>query len=200
MAGTMQAPLAGLIAILELTGEPNFILPGMLAVVAATITSGHLGRNESILQSLLKVKGLDYRNDPVVQSLRRIGVAAVMSRKFSVLPRMVSPAQCDESLAEEPAWIIIREEGKSDMLLKAVDLVRKRKESPDEEAYALMEMAGERYETAFIDMRATLQEAKDRLDTQGAESLIVVSQTVPGITRAIGILTPADIENSYRYS
>ena len=42
MAGTMQAPLAGLIAILELTGEPNFILPGMLAVVAATITAGRM--------------------------------------------------------------------------------------------------------------------------------------------------------------
>ncbi|VAW78476.1 hypothetical protein MNBD_GAMMA14-408, partial [hydrothermal vent metagenome] len=33
----------------------------------------------------------------------------------------------------------------------------------------------------------------------GAEALYVISQTVPGIPRVLGILTPEDIENSYHY-
>ena len=199
MAGTMQAPLAGLIAILELTGEPNFILPGMLAVVAATITSGRIGRRESLFQGLLRARGLDYRSDPMTQSLRRIGVASVMSRRVSVLPRLVTPAEADQALAGQPLWILVRENEHTDVLLMAVDLVRARKESPDEEKYDLIDLPGERLQTTTVDMRATLQEAQDKLRATGAEALYVISQTVPGIPRVLGVLTPEDIESSYRY-
>ena len=37
MGASMQAPLAALIALLELTGRPDIILPGMLAVVSADL-------------------------------------------------------------------------------------------------------------------------------------------------------------------
>ena len=199
MAGTMQAPLAGLIAILELTGEPNFILPGMLAVVAATITAGRIGRRESLFHGLLRARGLDYRNDPMAQSLRRIGVASVMSRRVVVLSRLVTPADADRALAEQPLWILVREGDRADMLLAAVDLVRARKELPDEDGYDLIELPGERLQVTTVDMRATLQEAQDRLMQTGAEAVYVISQTVPGIPRVLGVLTPEDIENSYRY-
>jgi chloride channel protein, CIC family len=199
MAGTMQAPLAGLIAILELTGEPNFILPGMLAVVAATITAGRIGRRESLFHGLLRARGLDYRNDPMAQSLRRIGVASVMSRRVVVLPRLVTPADADKALAEQPLWILVREGDRADMLLAAVDLVRARKELPDEDGYDLIELPGERLQVTTVDMRATLQEAQDKLMQTGAEAVCVISQTVPGIPRVLGVLTPEDIENSYRY-
>jgi H+/Cl- antiporter ClcA len=199
MAGTMQAPLAGLIAILELTGEPNFILPGMLAVVAATITSGRIGRRESLFQGLLRARGLDYRSDPMAQSLRRIGVASVMNRGVVILPRVATAGEADGALAQQPLWILVRESGQADMLLAAVDLVRARKESPDEENYDLIELPGERLQTATVDMRATLQEAQDRFRDSGAEALCVVSQTVPGIPRVLGVLTLEDIESSYRY-
>ena len=199
MAGTMQAPLAGLIAILELTGEPNFILPGMLVVVAATITAGRIGRRESLFQGLLRARGLDYRSDPMAQSLRRIGVASVMSRRVAVLPRLVTPAEADTVLAEQPLWILLRKSGEEDMLLAAVDLVKARKELPDQESYDLIDIPGERLQTIAVDMGATLQEAQDRLTETGAEALYVVSQTVPGIPRVLGVLTPEDIESSYRY-
>jgi len=199
MAGTMQAPLAGLIAILELTGEPNFILPGMLVVVAATITAGRIGRRESLFQGLLRARGLDYRNDPMAQSLRRIGVASVMSRRVAVLSRLVTPAEADTALAEQPLWILLRESGEEDVLLAAVDLVRARKELPDQESYDLIDIPGERLQATAVDMGATLQEAQHRLTESGAEALYVVSQTVPGIPRVLGVLGPEDIESSYRY-
>ena len=80
-----------------------------------------------------------------------------------------------------------------------MDLVRARKESPDEENYDLIELPGARLQTATVDMRATLQEAQDRFRDSGAEALCVISQTVPGIPRVLGVLTPEDIESSYRY-
>ncbi len=199
MAGTMMAPLAGLIAILELTGEPNIIWPGMLAVVAATITSGYFTQRQSLFHGLMRARGLDYRSDPMVQSLRRIGVAGVMDRRVVVLPQQVTLAQVDKALSEQPIWILIRETEQPDILLAAVDLARAIQEFPDEKSYDLLEIPGERLQTASIDNRATLQEAQDKLEQSGLKVLYVVGQTVPGIPRLYGVLTTSDIENSYRY-
>lgn len=198
MAGTLQAPLAGLIAILELTGEPHFILPGMLAVVAATITAGRAGRPESIFHTLLRARGLDYRNDPVSQSLRRMGVAGVMDRKVTPLARWASAAEVDAAVAAAPSWILVREPERPEVLLAAVDLVRARKELPDAEQYDLLDIPGTRLQTAPIDMRATLQEAEELIGASGAEALYVTSRTVPGIERVYGVLRPDDIVRSYR--
>ena len=89
MAGALQAPLAALLAILELTDNPNIIFPGMLAVITATLTSGWLHGRESVFQALLRAMGVDYRNDWIARGLRQIGVAAVMNRSFIQLPTRV---------------------------------------------------------------------------------------------------------------
>jgi H+/Cl- antiporter ClcA len=200
MAGTLQAPLAGLIAILELTGEPHFILPGMLAVVAATITAGWVGRPESIFHTLLRARGMDYRNDPVSQSLRRIGVAAVMDRKVTQLPRTASTAEVDAAIAAAPTWILVRDADRPAVLLAAVDLVRARKDQSEQGSYDLLDIPGTRLQSAAVDMRANLQEAEELIAERGAEALYVVSRTVPGIERVYGVLTPEDIVRSYRVS
>ena len=199
MAGSLQAPLAGLIAILELTGNPNFILPGMLAVVAATVTSGSIGRRESIFQGLMRSLGLDYRNDPVAQSLRRVGVAGVMNRQVTVLPREASVEKIDAALALHPRWILVEEDGTPVVLLAAVDLVRTRKETPELESLDLRGFPGERLQTAAVDIGATLHEAKEKMASTGAQALYVISQTVPGVPRVYGVLTQEDVESGYRY-
>ena len=199
MAGSLQAPLAGLIAILELTGNPNFILPGMLAVVAATITSGSIGGRQSIFQGLMRSLGLDYRNDPVAQSLRRVGVAGVMNRQVTVLPREASVEKIDVALSKHPSWILVEEDGSPVVLLPAVDLVRTRKESPELDTLDLRGFPGKRLQTAAIDIRASLHEAQVKMTETGAEALYVVSQTVPGIPRVHGVLTREDVDSGYRY-
>lgn len=199
MAGSMQAPLAGLIGILELTGNPNFILPGMLGVVAATVASGQIGRRESIFQGLMRSLGLDYRNDPVAQSLRRVGVAGVMNRQVMVLPRQATVEKIDAALATQPRWILVEEDGNPVVLLAAVDLVRMRKENPELESLDLRSFPGERLQTAAVDIGATLHEAKDKMVSTGAQALYVISQTVPGVPRVYGVLTQADVESGYRY-
>lgn len=198
MAGTLQAPLAGLIAILELTGEPNFILPGMLAVVAATLMAGRFGRRESLFHRMLRARGLGFHDDPVTQSLRRIGVAGVMDAKVQVLAHKATAAEVDKAIAAAPVWLLLRDKDQSELLLAAVDLVRARKETPDLETYDLLEIPATRLQTVAIDMQASLHEADRLVQDSGAQALYVVSRTVPGITRVCGVLTLQDIERSYR--
>ncbi|HEY5604542.1 MAG TPA: chloride channel protein, partial [Gammaproteobacteria bacterium] len=76
MGATLQAPLAALMALLELTVNTNIIMPGMLVVIIAGLTSSHVFRQESVYLMLMKERGLDFRSNPVAQALRRVGVAS----------------------------------------------------------------------------------------------------------------------------
>ena len=200
MAAILQAPLAGLIAIMELTGTPHVIFPGMLAVVAATVSAGICTQRESAFQALLREFGMDYRNDPLTQSLRRVGVTAAMDKSVVVvLDRQMQRERAEAELAKDPRWILIREPEQPSLLLAAVDLVRALKNAPDQEAFDLRELPAQRLETVEIDPQANLQEAHERIHNTGAEALYIARFSAPGIKRVYGILTPRMIERAYQY-
>lgn len=53
MGATLRAPLAALTALLELTGNPGVILPGMIAVVIAELTNRMLLGKDSVFETIL---------------------------------------------------------------------------------------------------------------------------------------------------
>ena len=55
MGATLQAPLAALLALLELTGNQNIIFPGMLAIVSANLAARELFKSDSLF--LIPVPG-----------------------------------------------------------------------------------------------------------------------------------------------
>ncbi|HEC17986.1 MAG TPA: chloride channel protein [Gammaproteobacteria bacterium] len=202
MGATLQAPLAALLALLELTANPNIILPGMLAVVASGITSSHLFNRESVFITLLKARGLDMRNNPVAQTLRRVGVLSVMNTSFLHAPRRISRIDAERLLDRQPLWIVVDEEDKPSELLLAADLALYLNTQEDiqedtlEQAVDLLEIPAQRENIVYIPQQATLQEALDTMDEKAVDALCV--SPVPGTHNIIGILTRQNIETYYR--
>jgi CIC family chloride channel protein len=182
MAGTLQAPLAALTAI------------------AATITARAVFRQPSVYHALLRARGLDVRNDPVLQSLRRTGVGAVMNKGFVTLERRVGREAAQHALEGNPEWILVKEEGAYKALLLAVALAHALTEDKDAAEFDLYAIPGERLQVASIDLQANLQEALDRLNASSVEALYVSRLVAPGIAHVYGVLTRERIERSYRYS
>jgi len=60
LGAALRAPLSALIALLELTANPNIILPGMLAVVSANVANLLLLGKESAFSTMLQV----FKEDP----------------------------------------------------------------------------------------------------------------------------------------
>ena len=54
MGATLQAPLAALMALLELSDNPNIILPAMLIIVVANITSSEIFKTRSVFHNTLE--------------------------------------------------------------------------------------------------------------------------------------------------
>ncbi|WP_095211379.1 chloride channel protein [Endozoicomonas ascidiicola] len=78
MAAVLQAPLAALVTVLEMTQSSEIILPAMLSIVIACLTSSQLCGQQGIFAMQFQVKGLNIRVSPMAQLLNRVGVASLM--------------------------------------------------------------------------------------------------------------------------
>ena len=197
MGATLQAPLAALLALLELTGDLNIILPGMLAIVSASLAARELFASESVFTMQMRELGLDHSNDPVAQKLRGIGVTAVMSREFRASPVVVPASGAAALLEGAPQWIIVTgTEGR--VLLPAADLARHLEASSSAEVN-LLEIPGRRRALARIRSEATLQAGLDLLERTQAEALYVEGVPAPNQSAILGVLTREQIDAAYRY-
>jgi chloride channel protein, CIC family len=196
MGATLQAPLAALLALLELTGNQNIIFPGMLAIVSANLAARELFKSDSIFLSQFRGIGLDYRNDPVAQSLRRIGVESVMNKAYVITEPKILRNVAYEHLKESPDWLLIRRE-EGNQLMPATDLARHLEETDDEEI-DLLEIPAKRRQLAQVSLESTLQHAQQQLNEAEVEALYVTRKLGVSADRIYGILTQEDIEKHYR--
>ncbi len=197
MGASLHAPLAALTTMMELSHQPDIIMPGMLAIVAAGLVSKQLFHKESLFIAMLRANGMDYDTNPLLQAMRRVGVASKMHRSFVRISETLEREKARALLADAPIWLVIDGDQGPKYLMPAVDLARYLEES-EAQRIELSEIPAQRYRLVAIHHQATLQEAMERLQQSGAEAIYVEQSTVPGITRIQGILTRSRIESAYR--
>lgn len=110
MSAVLQAPLAALMALLELTNNPNILLPGMFSIVIGNMVVSQLFKRESFWETQMKDRGMRLKVSPMKQVLRSIGVAGVMTRSITYLKNMSTPQEISIALKEKPRWILIKNE------------------------------------------------------------------------------------------
>lgn len=206
MSATLQAPLAALTALLELTGNLQIVMPAMLVIVISNLIAGSWPcRQPSVFIVLMRSRGLDYRHDPLAQYLRRFSVISAMERDFSVQPRYISWPRARELRQQAPLWIMVRSREGQEYLFPGADLDRylqtdSQAEYPEQAQLDLMEIPAQRQQLAPISLQATLQEARDLLGEAGIEALYVVHRVRGGepVGAIYGMLTRQNLEAYYR--
>ena len=201
MSASLQAPLAALTAMLELTDNPDVILPGMLAVVIAGLTANEVFRTRSLFVTMLEGVAGKLDQGPVAQALRRIGVASAMDERFVLVDARITRRRAAELLGAGPVWVLVDAPGRAKQLMPAADLARyleggAHDAEPDAEI-DLLEIPAQRLEAAPVHLRETLQQALERLEAGEGEALYVERVTAPGIRRVYGVLTRQAVESAY---
>lgn len=110
MAATLNAPLAALIAVVELSNQLEIIVPALIVITTASVISGQFFKNRSVLVMQLEVQGLIYRHPPIEKSLLRIGAMGIMQEKFSVIPAATESEYIDIiNVASNDTLIIVKD-------------------------------------------------------------------------------------------
>ncbi|SFM67097.1 chloride channel protein [Halopseudomonas yangmingensis] len=202
MGAVLQAPLAALMAILELTHSPSMIMPGMLAVVIAGLTARQLGCRGFFATGSL----MEAREKPLIQVLSRLSVAAAMQRNFETTPRQIDRAQATALLASNPGWLLVERDNQQAprIALQAAALSHwltahsdSQDETTSEPLIDLLELPGQRLELQSVDIQSTLAEAWQRLQAEDVDALYVEQAHPRRPARIVGLLTSADMERHY---
>jgi CIC family chloride channel protein len=208
MGAVLQAPLAALMALMELTRNPNIILPGMLIITTSSLVTSEAFGRKSLFLTILKSQGLSYQNSPIIQALRRVSVAAIMDKSILRIQRRLTPEQAHKILKSEPKWLVIDGSNGPTSLMPAVDLARfledsakllKTEGQPLPEQIDLMNIPANRRDLAPVQYQATLEEALYEFDNSNAEALYVQRHVAPMIQRIYGVVLKSDIESYYQY-
>ncbi|WP_243432064.1 chloride channel protein [Aliamphritea spongicola] len=193
MGAVLNAPLAALIALLELTANPNIIFPGMLAIVVASTTVRYVFKLPSIFLATLQNQGLDYRHEPLSQALSRIGVASMLQSTVQ-LSFNCNLTAAKHALQQESQWLLLSNKEPDSILLPA-DLETFISEHPEDAEHDidLMEIPALRRDVAPLSIKASLKDALDKMNHDQLDALYVCHLN----QQIAGIITRDQIEHLY---
>jgi len=208
MGASLQAPLAALTAIMELTYNPGIIMPGMLTIVVAQLTASEVFGKQSLFISMLRSNGLDYDINPVMQVLRGIGVASVLDSNTVRYTQNISHEDATNLIADNnnTEWILLNNKDEKLVMLMPISELAKylqtsieEENEEDDHLIDLLEIPAKRLQLSPISLQANLQQAHEKFE-QGAEALYVVFNEALGdeSSRIYGIITEDMVEQAYK--
>lgn len=194
MGATLNAPLAAMMAILELTYNPNIIFPSMLVVIVACLTTRWAFKCDGLFQNVLRIQGKFRTTEAMEQLLSRTGVRGLMDRHLVVTQNAVSHTGAQQLLAHHPHWILLRD---TNQLLQPADLhthLTQTEQSAD--TINLQDIPARRYDLARIPADANLFEALELMNRQQLDALWV--ESLSDNHQPLGIISRAKINDYYR--
>jgi len=200
VGASLQAPLAALTAIIELTYNPGIIMPGMLTIVAAQLTSRVIFNKQSLFLTMLRTNDQDYQVNPISLTLRRIGVASLLEKNFVRSTRIVTRKRAEEIVKSGLEWIIISHNGSPSLILPMMDLAKYLALSTEGlDEIDLIEIPAKRLQLEPISLQNNLLQAHAKFKN-GAEALYVVfkEDKATDQARIYGILLPDMVTAAYR--
>ncbi len=197
MGAVLQAPLAALMAVMELTHNPNIILPAMLVIIIANITASEVFGLKSVFITQMELLGLEFRQNPMSMALNRASVASIMVRSFERVQTRLEADEAKILTKEKPHWLLVDVDAKPSFILRNEDLIIHIEKNPDQPV-DLTAIPATRKDVTGILLQATLTEALDALDNSGVQALYVNRISAPLIDSPVGIVSREDIESYYQ--
>jgi H+/Cl- antiporter ClcA len=194
MAAVLNAPLAALLAVVELTQTVNIVFPAMLAIIAATLTNTILFRQRSAHQTVLAHLQRSIPDDPISLLLHQTSVVTAMEVGVRAVPATVDAETLASLRQSMPTWCLLKRDDEKLYLVRGSQLSEVLEGEEHEEGCILTELDLRRWSVAALNARATLQEALDTMRRQTVEAVLVTHSTTGDV---LGVLTRDTIDQFY---
>jgi hypothetical protein len=193
MGAALNAPLAAMVAILELTYNPQIIFPSMLMTVVACLGTKWLFGCDGLFQTLLAVQGKKNNMAPNEQLLSRSGVRSLLDKHIRITENAITYGDAQQLLAHHPHWIVLREQK---LLLNPSDLALYLSENPatPDTLLDLLTIPARRLDMIELDDRTNLYQALLSMNQAQVDAAYVPITSKPGL----GIITRTRLDNYYK--
>jgi hypothetical protein len=196
MAAVLNAPLAAVLAVMEMTHTVTIAMPALLAIIIATLTNTSLFGNRSAHQSVLRQLQRTVPDDPLSQLLHRTDVTSIMDVRVVRVPTVLAPEDLEPLLEFTPEWCLVSREGEDLYLVQGKELLDwlAKREEPDEPA-DLTEADIRRWTSASVPLQATLRQVVDTMRSRTVETVCVHERSSSSGKRILhGVVTREGIE------
>ena len=196
MGAMLNAPLAAVLAVIELTHTISIAMPALLAIVAASLTNTGIFRQrpayDTILQQLQRV----VPNDPLSQLLHRTDVAATMDVRVVRVPILLDADDLEPLLEFTPTWCLVERDGQDLYLVQGSELLAWLREAlSDSETADLAQATIRRWTIAPVPLQASLRQAMDTIRASTSEAVCVYERSrATGKQILHGVVTRVSIE------
>ncbi len=194
MGAVLNAPLAALLAVIELTHSIGLSMPAMLVIVAATLTCSGLFRQRSLHQTILRQLRRTVPNDPLNQLLHRTHVASIMDSRVVRVPALLTAEDRVTLVEFRPEWCLVSREREDLYLVLGKDLLEWLKENGDEET-DITDAGIRRWTMTRVPLQASLRQALDSITRHTAEAACVLERSRQAQQPILhGVITREDID------
>lgn len=107
MSAVLHAPLAALLAVLELSLNAHAVFPAMIVVLGANLVCQHGFRLPSLFGSLLAAQGLRIETHPVRTALAQRYLSELTTRQYVLLPRPLDASELTRMSKQPIRWLAI---------------------------------------------------------------------------------------------
>lgn len=210
MAAVLNAPLAALLCVLELSGNIGVVFPSMLAIAASTLTTTIVFKQRPAHQTTLVHLQRHIPDDAISQLLHQTNVRSVMDRQIRVLPHELAPDEFEPVLAMREHWILLQRDGEPLYLIRGQALAEyleswappAAQDDSDEDApqipkIDLTQLDLRRWTVSFLPQRATIQQALDTLRSKTVEAIVISHLGRTDGATVSGVITRDTIEQHY---
>jgi H+/Cl- antiporter ClcA len=195
MGAMLNAPLAAILAVIELTQSIGVAMPALLAIVAANLTNTGIFRQRSAHQTILRQLQRKLPNDPLNQLLHRTDVSSIMDRLVTRVSASIDQTEVVKLQRATLPWCLVEREQQDLFLVAGNDLVSWLSEQvPGTEPVDITQADIRRWTIATVPRQATLRQAMDTIRGKTVEAVCVYGQGARGARILQGVVTRESIE------
>ncbi|MFK0572465.1 chloride channel protein [Endozoicomonas sp.] len=198
MAAIFQAPLTALITVLELTHSSQIILPAMVAIVIACLTSSQIGKQQGIFAMQFLARGQNTQLSPMARLLNRTGVASLMDTRFISSSRTTDLSALhslinDNETVQSSQWILVEENDQTLGIIPASTV--KTVITPLDNGLTDLTAHPDYQSAVIIPMGATVHEALQKMEQLAIDHLLASNhQKLADSLSVRGVISRSSIE------
>jgi CIC family chloride channel protein len=198
MAATLNAPMAALLAMVELTYSPSVIFPGLLVICITNIIHRSVFKQPSIVSAILTNNGITLATDPVSLALQSRSAKHLMEQNVLAINGNIKLTEINLNNDALPKWLVVNNNG--DWLAIKPEHIAERsgKENADSEIdidKTVIDVS-QKFAACELDEKATLKQAWHALNQNKVNVLIIPYKNYANPHTKFGVLTRATIEHN----